>query len=402
MHNKYLTIQYLEPSAILSGAGATSVIRRLQAAAEKIPISHVLIGWHLPPAIVEACRREAGRLGMRFMRWQPLLTADGEYKWDPAWQTVGLTGHRVSGYRGSPEFTFFCPNQPEMREALSHHLESLVHQGIYQGFFLDRIRFPSPASDPSNHLTCFCEYCRQKAAGVGLDLEKIRQEILSQIASESGRIALVKAVLSGKVERADADQSQALRRLIAFRKNNISEFLAFISRPLKAAGLEIGLDSFSPSLTHLVGQDLNLLSTQVDWVKLMTYAHTLAPAGIPYELLGLARYLLISTQLSEVSALDLLRESSGLPIPASCEELERDGLSPSAMQIEVKRGVDISSAPTLAGIELVDLPGVTSLATSQILADISAIQRVQPAGLALSWDLWHIPLDRLDLIRQVL
>ncbi len=399
---EYLTIQYLEPSAILAGTDAASVIGRLRAAAEKIPISHVLIGWHLPPAIVEACRIEADRLGIRFLRWQPLLTADGEYPCDPDWQTVNIAGCRVMGDRGLPEFTFFCPNHPGMREALSQHLEALIRQGLYQGFFLDRVRFPSPAADPINHLACFCEHCRKKASGVGLDLEKIRQEILSQVASASGRITLVKTLLSGKIEPGDESQSLALRRLIAFRKNNISEFLAFVNRPLKAAGLEVGLDCFSPSLTHMVGQDLNLLSAQVDWVKLMTYAHTLAPAGIPYELLGLARYLLANTQPSEAQVLDLLREASQLPIPVSIYELEQDGLSPSALQSEVKRGVVASSAPALAGIELVDLPGVTRLATRQILADLTAIQHAQPAGLAISWDLWHIPLDRLDLIRQVI
>ena len=41
----------------------------------------------------------------------------------------------------------------------------------------------------------------------------------------------------------------------------------------------------------MVGQDLSGMSGIVDWIKLMTYAHTLGPAGIPFELSGLFHYL---------------------------------------------------------------------------------------------------------------
>jgi hypothetical protein len=55
----------------------------------------------------------------------------------------------------------------------------------------------------------------------------------------------------------------------------------------------------------------------------------------------------------------------------------------------------------LAGIELVELAGVTSLNAEQIAADLRAFQEAGADGLALSWDLWHIPPERLELVRTV-
>jgi hypothetical protein len=89
-----------------------------------------------------------------------------------------------------------------------------------------------------------------------------------------------------------------------------------------------------------------------------------------------------------------------LPLPLSRGALEQDGLSPSALESEVRRGVEACTVPVLAGLELVDVQGVTHLTPHQIEADLAGVKRAGVAGLAISWDLWHIPLDRLDLVRR--
>ncbi len=227
---------------------------------------------------------------MRFLRWHPLLTADAVFQPESTWQTVGLIGSKVLGYRGMPEFTFVCPNHPAVQEALYHRLEGLLDQGMFQGFFLDRVRFPSPSTSLVGDLGCFCEYCHRKAAEVGLDLGEVQWEILRQIRDDEGRIILTKTLLSGQTNPESSDLGLAVSQFLAFRKRSVRDFLALIVQPLREAQMEIGLDCFSPSLTHLVGQDLNALSEFVDWIKLMTYAHTLGPAGLPYELFGFLSY----------------------------------------------------------------------------------------------------------------
>ncbi len=395
-----LTIQYLEASPALAQLNPVSVLNKLRSAVELLPFTHLLIGWQVPLPLLDACRLEAERLGLRFIRWQPLLTGDGAIQPDPHWQTVGLSGRNVSGYNGLPEFTFCCPNHPAAQEAIVGHLDKLIRQGVYQGFFLDRVRFPSPTTDLLNDLGCFCEHCQRKAAEIGLDLREIREEIVQQTQDEDGRISLIASLLSRKTGLSDSSHTAGISQLLAFRKKTICDFLAPISRLLRNAHLEVGLDCFSPSLTHMVGQDLRTLGELTDWIKLMTYAHTNAPAGFPFELSGLARFLCNTTQLDDRHTLKMLAQAIGLPLPTNPGSLEKDGLSPLALQVEVRRGVEACPVPILAGLELVELAGVTELNSGQIQADLAAIKRAGPAGLAISWDLLHISLDRLKLVSQ--
>ena len=89
-----------------------------------------------------------------------------------------------------------------------------------------------------------------------------------------------------------------------------------------------------------------------------------------------------------------------MPLPESLSLLESEGISSIALGSEVERGVASISRPLLAGIELVDQDGVTELNGAQIRSNLEVLRQSRPAGLAISWDLAHIPLDRLDLVRQ--
>lgn len=399
-----ITIQYLEEAPELAHLDVKMVVEKLRSAGERLRFSHLLVGWHLPPRLLEACRMEAERLEARFLRWHPLLTGDGSFKPRLAWQVVGLTGRKVMGYHDMPEFTFVCPNHPEVQETIHRRLEDLLREGAYQGFFLDRVRFPSPAMDPLNNLGCFCEHCRRKAAGFGIDLERIRGVLLQLAGKEQGRLALVQSLLGGKSHSIDQASAEMLHAFFGFRFQSVTDFIAMLTRLLKASGMEIGLDCFSPSLTTMVGQDLKALSgpgVATDWIKVMSYAHALGPAGLPFELLGLHNYLITATRLSEADALSMIGEAISLPLNNTRKTLEIDGLSAQALEGEVARGVKASRVPILAGVELVEIEGVTRLNKAQIEADLAAVRRAGAAGISISWDLRHIPLERLDLVRQV-
>jgi hypothetical protein len=396
-----LTIQYLEYSPDLAQLDHAILLERLRDAVKVLPVTHLLIGWSLPPGLLKAFRVEVDRLGLRFLRWQPLLTSDHEIQIVPSWHVEGLDGGKVMGFGGLPAFTFLCPNHPDVRDALMEHLVSLIHTGIYQGFFLDRVRYPSPAFDPEQHMACFCEHCCRKAAEDGLDLPAIRMEILRQTSREEGRIAYVKSLLAGLTGFTTDEQAKAVGQMIAFRQRSIQDFIEPIIQLLRSNNMEVGVDCFSPCLAPMVGQDLAGLCRQADWVKLMTYAHTYAPAGLPFELSGLQHYLTHTTRLKEKETLELIHRATGLPLPRDRRSMEIQGLSSAALTTEITRGMETTSSPVLAGIELVDLPGVTRLSPAQIHADLAAVKHVQPAGLALSWDLLHIPLDWLGLVRDV-
>ncbi len=396
-----LTLQYLEYSPKLAQLDENKVVERLRLAYERLPFSHLLIGWYLPPRLLERCRVEAELLGIRFLRWHPMLTGDGVFQPRLEFQVVGAAGRVIRGFDDKPEFTFVCPNHPAVQEALSLRVEGLLRQGLYQGFFLDRVRFPSPTIDPVGDLGCFCEHCQRKAAVAGLDLEQLQAIILERTRQENGRITMVQALLGVKGAGLDEALNASLQPFLEFRRQCVSDFVGMIATMIKEARLEIGLDCFSPGLTTMVGQDLESLSEHVHWIKLMTYAHTMAPAGLPFEISQLFLYLISTTRLKPDEALSLLSESLGLPLPTTRHALEKDGLSPTALVREVRHGVDACKVPVLAGLELVELDGAPQSRQTQITADLKALRGAGVAGLALSWDLLYIPLDWLSLVNQV-
>jgi len=68
---------------------------------------------------------------------------------------------------------------------------------------------------------------------------------------------------------------------------------------------------------------------------------------------------------------------------------------------DVRRGRAAGVHTLLAGIELVELEGVITLTEAQIRTDLRAMLDAGVDGLALSWDLRHIPLERLSLVREL-
>ncbi len=101
-----LTLQYLEPSPVLAELNRQQVVEKLRAAFNRLPFTHLLIGWNLPAHLLEACRMEAERLSIHFLRWHPLLTLDSAHQPDPRWRVIGPMDNYLDGYRGSPDFTF--------------------------------------------------------------------------------------------------------------------------------------------------------------------------------------------------------------------------------------------------------------------------------------------------------
>lgn len=406
-----IAVQYLEESPELLEIPARAVRERLNQAFQRLPFSTVLVGWCMPPALFEACAEEASRLGIRLFRWHPLLTGAGDFPPEPGWRAVGLDGKPVAGFRGLPEFTFLCPNRSGARQAVLSHLEEALY-GPYQGVFLDRIRYPSPAGDPAAHLACFCAGCRQAAADEGLDLEAVRRQLGVWLTSPEGALSLVSSLFQrpqGYPEvPAPDDVTSLLAAWLDFRQRTITRIVTEAASLARHKGLAVGLDCFSPGLACMVGQDMGALDRTCDWIKVMTYGHTWGPAGIPYEVGGLAGWLETHTGLGEAQALELVASAvygavalgSGLPLPASLEALRRQGLPAQALAEQVRQGRARCVRTLLAGVELVEIEEVVHLDDAQIRRDLEAFKSAGVDGLVLSWDLWHIPLKRLDLVRE--
>ncbi len=398
-----LAVQYLEDGPGLVAISPGDARARLRAAFDRLPISDVLLGWNVPQALVAACREETVRRGAQLFRWHPLLTGDSTFVPRPEWQTVGLGGDPVPGFRRMPEFTFVCPNRPAVREAVLDHLYQTIQQENYHGIFLDRIRYPSPVADPGRWLACFCDDCHQAAADEGIDLEVTQRHIKALLSKPERVSGFLEALLGSpgaQMAAYDADLA-ALEAFLVFRARSVSRFVQAAADLIHAEGLAVGLDCFSPAVTFLVGQDLKALAPHCEWIKVMSYGHTLGPAGLPFELLRLADWLVEQGWVSESDVLGWLAVATGLSLPRNRDSLRQEGLAPQALAAEVRRGRAAGVTTLLAGIELVEVEGVTNLSPRQIAADLDGFRAAGADGLVLSWDLWHIPVERLELVRTV-
>jgi hypothetical protein len=396
-----ISIQYLEGGSSAAEVSPQEARARLRVAFEELPLAMVLLGWDLPPRVVEACAVECALHGADLYLWQPLLTAHGPFQPDPAWNMIASDGYPAAGHANKPEFTFVCPNRPEVRESVLEHLSAAIALGAYHGVFLDRIRLPSPAGDPARQLGCFCSACRQASGRVGLDLAQVRSDLLLLFTTQEGRQATTRMLLSRSIGEAARGPQCSLELLLQFRMESIASMVKEAAHLAVAGGLAVGLDCFSPTLARMVGQDLSALAGHCDWIKVMTYARAYAPASLPFEVTRLADWLMGSGGVSEAAAMAAVAQSIGWPLPSSRDELRHGGLAPSILAEELRRGRSANARQLLAGIELVEIPGVSELNPVQISTDSGAVLAGVPDGIVLSWDLTHMPADRLRLANSL-
>lgn len=372
--------QYLEYAP--HGATPAQVRERLRQAFELLPISLVIIGWDLPRRLEEAVAEETGRHSATLYRWHPLLASDAGFALPTEWQTINLRNETVSGFRGLPEFTFICPNRSDVQEWIAERIEVAAQRGLYQGLFFDRMRFPSPAEDPAERLACFCRYCRRIASDSGLDLEVVRHQIESYLTDGAHAKALTQALFS-------PTDDPLVESFFSFRFNSITHIIEYSAKLARSHGLRIGLDCFSPALTRMVGQQLSALNSSCDWIKLMTYPRVFGPAGLPFELNALSKWLNERFSFTETDAVKTVWEASGL-------SFARNGLESESLAHEIQRGRATGISKLLAGLALVEVEGIHQLTHQQVRSDLIACGEAD--GLVLSWDLWHIPPKYISII----
>ena len=375
-----IAVQYLEYAP--PGATPAKVRERLRQAFELLPISIVILGWDLPPRLEETVAEETARHKAALYRWHPLLASDAGFALPVEWQTINLRGEPVQGFKGLPEFTFICPNRTDVQEWIAERIEVAAQRGTYQGLFFDRMRFPSPAEDPERHLGCFCKYCQRIASDSGLDLEAVRRQIETYLTDADRAEIFIRTLFT------QTDNS-LLESFFAFRFNSITHIIEYAAKLGRTHGLNIGLDCFSPTLTRMVGQDLSALNKTCDWIKLMTYPRVFGPAGLPFEFHALSNWLSTRYHLDETAADKIMREATSL-------SFSKDGLESESIAHEIHRGRNAGITNLLAGIALVEVEGVHVPTVEQIRSDIVACKDAD--GLAISWDLWQVKPEYLNLV----
>jgi hypothetical protein len=372
-----------------------AAVARLREAGAALPIGDVCLGWGLPDPLVEAVAREAERQGAALWLWHPLLSGDGEHV-PSADRAVGRDGQAVQAPLDMPEFSFDCPVRPAALEAALERLDAAAARRPWQGILLDKIRWPSPSGDPAGELACFCHACRFAAAAEGIDLGAVAGWLGEAAGTPAGRVRVLRALLEGDTE-AGLDHFLAWRceritAAVAAAVERVQGHLGSDGRPMRVA-----LDVFAPALGRLVGQDLAALARHGELLKAMLYLGTHGPAGLPYELCRLARWLEAGAVPSPVEQLAGMVD---LPLP-EMPELCHGSLSEPVFESQLDALRRLAGVSAAAGIDAVAITGLAVLPDATLE---TVTRRSLQAGVpvVLSWDLMAIPPARLERLGRLI
>lgn len=310
----------------------------------------------------------------------------------------GWGGWHDKGAEVEETFRFACPNNPAVRAKALGRLRELVGRYAFAGVFLDKIRFPSPANGIDETLSCFCGHCRCAASAIQLDLDAV----VNMLADRA--IGLPTLADGGRVEahhwlETIALANPLLSRFLRFRSDSITRLVAELAEETVSLGRMVALDLFSPCLAPVVGQDYRRLARHCSWAKPMTYRIARGPAGLRLEIPALIEGVARMFNLDERRMLDWCARHIQAFDRRFVERTREEGVPLPFIEAEIEAAVR-AMHPGLVwfGLELVSQPGVVDVRPEDVRAMVRAGRATNAAGLIISWDLMHAPMDSVEAL----
>ena len=389
-----LSTSHSSPDA-LDPVGMLETVRRVQ---EAIDLDLLIVGFReAPEAFREFCG--PGRPVEDTSLWYGVLSdteglADSDF-------VVNWRGERSRGWGGWAEkgsgveetFRFACPNNPAARQKAIGRLRELLARYAFAGVFLDKIRFPSPANGVDEMLSCFCDHCRDAAERVDLDLDTVVKALADRAIDPGGSLGETRGDEPSPWLVALLAGSSVLSRFFRFRADSVARLVGELAEEAQRMGRKVSLDLFSPCLAGLVGQDYARLKRHCDWAKPMTYRLAQGPAGLRLEIPALIEgvascFGLYEERIVEWSARHAAFDSDMLL------ETRQSAVPIAFIQAEIDAAVR-ALAPVLVyfGLELIRQPGVIDVDPAHVADMVKAGRAANAAGLVISWDLMHAPID---------
>jgi hypothetical protein len=380
---------------LLDPVAMIEVVRGVQ---EAIDLDLLIVGFREAPEIFSAFCGSRSPVGDTLLWYCALSDIEGM---DDSDLVVNWRGERSRGWGGCAEkaggveetFRFVCPNNPAVRQKALARLRELLARYAFSGVFLDKIRFPSPANGVDEMLSCFCDHCRDEARRVDLDLDSVVKILADRAISPCASGAETSGHEASPWLDALLVGSPVLSHFLRFRADSVVALVAELAEQARQMGRKVSLDLFSPCLAQLVGQDYGHLKRHSDWAKPMTYRLAQGPAGLRLEIPALiggvaSRFDLDEAQIVEWSARhaafdrDMLLETRERAVPMSFIQAEIDA----AIRA-------LAPVPVYFGLELVRQPGVIDVDPAHVADMVKAGRAANAAGLVISWDLMHAPID---------
>ncbi|MEM5947619.1 hypothetical protein WKV44_03580 [Spirochaetia bacterium 38H-sp] len=331
----------------------------------------------------ERLRNICNKLGMMLYWWFPVLSDNPVHD-----TSSGIVPAHVSFYesRGdfysNEEFVFICPNDSKNMAALFSYYERVLESGFFDGVFLDRIRFPSPANGFDMLFSCFCSYCMRKYPFLE-NYKELEHPVISFLSS-------------GNRDYYDFLLVNGYGDWLKYRFSSIYDVVSTLSLKAKERNLTVALDLFSPSLSLFVGQDYRKLSFCADWIKPMVYISTRGPATLPYEL----EFLMCSSSAAGCDnsfvLSDLQRLCGILAVYSGC----KISVPFSVFTSELVMASALSSCPVYAGVELVRVDNPNFSVDRNLVGVYADALLSMDMPFVASWDLLSIPDEYFFLMSR--
>jgi len=317
-------------------------------------------------------------------------------------RSAGWDGYAGSGIKET--FKQACPNNPLAITTALTHMERLLTKYNFDGVMIDKIRFPSFANGIKDVFSCFCPYCRQKAAKYDLDLDEIQRSLRSRDIQRFIGEFDINAVngLIGYQWVLELFSQTPFSRFIQFRCESILDVVRQISEKTKSLGKGLSMDVFSPSLTLLVGQDLSRLKDYADWVKPMIYRFGHGPSSLRSEIPALIKDVCDFFHLDQQRFLQwMYLHVDGLD-SAKLEEIEKVAPLKFLLSESISIKKILKKTPVYLGLESVYIPGKLDIFPEHVEEIIENGKISGVDGFVLSWDLLHTPLRNLIPLKSLL
>lgn len=385
-----------------------NVKAKVQNIAKICPLKFLIIGAHEEEELFNLLTSRSNRLTEQVFLWFNVLSDYENIEKSEAIVDYKGVQHAEgwSGWKDSKNvtetFQFGCINRPDTQKKVLAHLDRLlVAYPNFDGVFIDKFRFPSPAMGLDSLFSCFCPYCYKAADKVGLNLDDVRKALYNpqtQIISEISKIPGGASWLEALVKL-----NPILSKFIKFRADSISKFVKNIHDLLNQHRKALVYDILSPSLAPLVGQDYSTLSQYAEWGKSITYRMAKAPGSLRLEILNLIDLLSSYLSRSKESCLEWLKTVNPEFEGITLEYIDKYGIPLKVMEGELNNAVSLfKPKPIYMGLEVVSYPGIIDIKPQNVRDMMKIGLKAGISGAVLSWDLIHTKLENIEAIKELL
>ena len=132
----------------------------------------IICGLGAPDHIYRRLRTIADSHNSKMYLWLPLFSELDEIAdFDPL---IDFRGNPFIASSKTNGFRFRCPSSERNIRIMLENYDKLLDSSLFDGAFLDRIRFPSFQYGISGIFSCFCPSCTTYYRSLGLDPEQLR------------------------------------------------------------------------------------------------------------------------------------------------------------------------------------------------------------------------------------